>query len=320
LPPQISKAQEDAVAVGEELEETRAGIQPATWPPQEDSAKEETKQQPEIPSLPAAAGDKQPESTPPHVEEERVKEEELYQDRTHRDGQLALDPKFRAQIFPGGFPRRPSSENITLQAYTELHRAKFDKVLELEKPDGWKLSTEQEGVKVYTKEMPGQKFIYFKGVSEIESKGGLFELMAKLFKVVERPQWDPMCADASDVQLYPPHYKIIHSTLLPPAPILATRDIYSIGRVRYEGDDAMVMAMESIESPPEWKEKPGIVRVNFLEGGYVVRPKLGEPGMFNIVWTGCVDPRGWVPIWVVNLTVVKQGLTLVQLKKHVAKK
>lgn len=251
------------------------------------------------------------------AEKPAEEEEEAFQDKAYREiWEKAKSGRKADEAKPGKFARRPSSENITMEAYTQKHAGLFDKVLTLERPDGWNLKKEHEGVKIYTKEMPGERLLYFKGVTEICVAGGLTEILSKLFKTEDRPKWDELCNHAETPQSFPPFYKYAYCNLLPPASIIAKRDILTIGRFRFEKDGAVVAALKSdeLEAHPR---RADFVRINFIEGGYVIRPKNGRDDVFDITWTGLVDPQGWLPTWVANLAVIKQGIALAKLRAFI---
>lgn len=218
------------------------------------------------------------------------------------------------EAIEGKLKRRPSSENITLQDYTAKHGSKFEAVLQLEKPDGWTFKTESEGVKVYQKSLKGNPLQYFKGQSLFKCEEGQLALLQSILKTEERPKWDETCMSGAAPQFYPPFYKYAHVQLKSQMGVISARDLVSIGRIRFEPDGAIVICLQS-ETLPEVPEQAGVVRINFIEGGYVIRP-TANPSEFMVTWTGCVDPKGMIPVWVVNLVAKKQGLTLAKLKVY----
>mmetsp|Transcript_67008 Transcript_67008/g.169193 ORF Transcript_67008/g.169193 Transcript_67008/m.169193 type:complete len:347 (-) Transcript_67008:31-1071(-) len=242
--------------------------------------------------------------------------EEEFQERTYKElVRRSGEPEEQAK--PGKVTRRPSSENITFDDYTKKHAHLFDKVLELEKPDGWVLKKEVESVSIYTKEMPGQRLLYFKGTTEMPVAGGIPEALKKLFKTEDRPKWDDLCSYAETPQYYPPLYKYAYAQLNAPAPIISKRDILTLGRFRFEADGAVVVALHSEELKDAYPSRSDYVRVNFKEGGYVIRPKNEKGDVLHVTWTGLVDPQGWLPTWVVNHAVIKQGLSLAKLRSYI---
>lgn len=243
-----------------------------------------------------------------------VQQELPFQDRMYKEALAKMTAPMKD--VPGKMKRRPSSENISFDDYTKKHAAFFEKILELERPDGWNLVKEDQGVKVYTKAMPGTPLLYFKGVSDFTCKNGPFELVSQIITTEDRPKWDELCEKGETPQFFPPFYKCAYARLKPQAAIISGRDLLTLGRLRFEQDGAITLAMKS-ETLAEVPEVPGVVRINIVEAGYIVRP-TSQPTVYTVTWTGCADPKGWLPIWLVNLVVKKQAMTLAKIKGHIA--
>lgn len=60
-------------------------------------------------------------------------------------------------------------------------------------------------------------------------------------------------------------------------------------------------------------EEPDLVRCKMLAGGCIVRP-TADPDVFSVMWTGCVDPGGWLPTWVKDMVAWKQSLMIGMFK------
>mmetsp|Transcript_39755 Transcript_39755/g.127372 ORF Transcript_39755/g.127372 Transcript_39755/m.127372 type:complete len:323 (-) Transcript_39755:82-1050(-) len=236
--------------------------------------------------------------------------EKPFQDKTYHDI-IGSRPEFVQAAIPGIMKRRPSSENITMQDYTEKHKNLFEKVLELEKPDDWIFKREDNGVRIYTKAVAGCRLLYFKGYSEFHCEEGIAGIMQKMFKTEDRPKWDDMCLEAITPQSFPPFYKYAYVRLKSPVAIISERDLCTLGRSRFEPDGSITIAIQAAQHP-DHPERSDHVRIEFVEGGYVIRQK--GPKDFGITWTGCVDPKGWLPTWVANLAVTKQAMSLAKFK------
>mmetsp|Transcript_47703 Transcript_47703/g.139008 ORF Transcript_47703/g.139008 Transcript_47703/m.139008 type:complete len:321 (-) Transcript_47703:130-1092(-) len=241
-----------------------------------------------------------------------AKTKDGFQERTWRE--ISATAKTSIAEVPGKIKRRPSSENITLDAYSAKHATMFERLLALEDNTGWQFKREDEGVRIYLKSEPGQVFCYFKGVTDVKVDGGVPQILAVLLNTEQRPKWDELCLKGSTEQYFPPFYKYAYTKFTTPAKIICPRELMLVGRFRFEEDGSAVVAMQSVEYP-EMPIDPDFVRVNFIEGGYIVRPKPGTSNEFTITYTGCVDPKGWIPTWLANLVAPKQALTLAKVKK-----
>jgi len=210
--------------------------------------------------------------------------------------------------------RRGTCRVDSFQAYVDKHSEHFNKVLELEKPDGWTLKQEEDGVQTYLKAMPGCRFVYFKGYTEMDCDLATF--LKTLLKTEDRVKWDEMCEVAATPEQHLPYYKYSYVRITPPIKLVAPRDLCIMCRFRFLSADSVVVAMESAPHG-QCPESSGCVRSEFLEGGYVIRT-LG-PNKLGVTWTGCVDPKGLIPAFVVNLAVAKQTKTLAMIQKFMKK-
>merc|ERR1712083_393648 len=93
--------------------------------------------------------------------------------------------------------------------------------------------------------------------------------------------------------------------------MLTNRDCSLIGRLRFEPDGSLLVHSQSVVDPTR-PERTGFVRMDFKNGGYIIRPR-GE-GVFSVTFMICVDPCGWIPNWVKNLVAWKQALVLAKFK------
>lgn len=241
---------------------------------------------------------------------------EGYQERCWR---LALADS-QGEISPpalGKLQRRPSSENISVEEYLKRHEGLFQKVLDLETPGGWVLQREESGIEAYTKFVDGESLAYFKAVSDVRCEKGLLDLVTKIMRIEDRPQWDAMCLQANTPHNVPPLYRYTYCQIKAPAIIISDRDMVSCGRIRWEQDGGIVVCLESVDLPG-YEEGGRFVRARWIAGGYVLRP-TADKATFRVTWAGCVDPGGYLPTWVVNWTAVRQAFSLLHLRNFVAR-
>eukprot|EP00928_Gymnodinium_smaydae_P098604 TRINITY_DN9202_c2_g1_i1.p1 TRINITY_DN9202_c2_g1~~TRINITY_DN9202_c2_g1_i1.p1 ORF type:complete len:363 (+),score=75.97 TRINITY_DN9202_c2_g1_i1:64-1089(+) len=218
--------------------------------------------------------------------------------------------------------RRPSSTNITLEEYSKKYEHLFSNLLDMEKMDGWNLKKDEDGLQVYLKQEKGNHLMSFKAFTEMTlGKGGMATIILELLNTNRRVEWDEMCEFAVKAEAYVPYYGIGYVRLLPPAAIISKRDLCVLGRYKMLEDGGCLVALQSCEHPDHpiaEAQAQGYVRIDFTKGGYIVRPIPGT-NKVKVCWTGCVDPKGWIPTWLANMTAWKQGLTLSKFKVHIAK-
>mmetsp|Transcript_72522 Transcript_72522/g.222072 ORF Transcript_72522/g.222072 Transcript_72522/m.222072 type:complete len:333 (-) Transcript_72522:36-1034(-) len=218
----------------------------------------------------------------------------------------------------GSFGRRPSSLGTDIDPYVEKHKAEFSAVLELEKPDGWLKLEDLQGVQIFKKSIPGKPLLYFKGVTDFLSQKSLADFVRKATVAEHRPYYDEMVSEAATHQFYPPYYKVTQLFIkAPPLGFISPREIVLIARMGMQPDGSLVIAVQSVDIP-ELPVRPGFVRCNFIEGGYVFRPLDDSNTNFRVTWTGCVDPCGSLPQWVANIVAPRQALSLARMKAWLA--
>jgi len=215
---------------------------------------------------------------------------------------------------PGSAARRPSTENMTFDEYVDSHGDEFGRLLALEPADGWDFKREEESVRMFTKHVPGVPHVYFKATSHLQSEKGIAGLLNIMLDTEKRPSWDELCISGMTLQYFPPFYKRSRVRMRSPIAFITPRELVLEGRLRFEGDGALLISIRSVESP-DAPMSDEYVRAKFVEGGYIIRPSPGSLTDFSVTWTGCVDPSGWIPARVANLVAVRQGQTLAKLKK-----
>jgi len=211
--------------------------------------------------------------------------------------------------------RRPSSCNTTLQDYTKLHTDLFEKLQKMEPQDNWVRKKQQEGVDIYVSQ---GETTSFKAIAEVDmGSAGPARFLLKLLDVENRPKWDEMCISATKLESYFPYYGISYVRIAKATALTQKRDLCLIGRTYFDDRGGILVAMQSVDhcDAPVTDE---YVRCNFIVGGYILRP-IPNSTKWRIIWTGIVDPKGWIPSWVVNLVAWKQGLTLVKFKSYFEK-
>eukprot|EP00747_Dinoflagellata_sp_TGD_P085454 gnl/TRDRNA2_/TRDRNA2_162892_c0_seq1.p1 gnl/TRDRNA2_/TRDRNA2_162892_c0~~gnl/TRDRNA2_/TRDRNA2_162892_c0_seq1.p1 ORF type:complete len:247 (+),score=49.41 gnl/TRDRNA2_/TRDRNA2_162892_c0_seq1:32-772(+) len=216
----------------------------------------------------------------------------------------------------GREPRRPSSVGTGLDDYVQKNTAVFQALLDLEPNDGWTFKASQDSVNIYIKRVPGKALMCFKGQSRLSAHGkGLKWLIDGIATPEERPKWDETCISGRLVERYPPFYSSSYYQIQSPAPIISNRDLLVIGRMRFEEDGGVLLGVESLELPSIPQAK-SFVRCQ-MEGGYIFRP-TEDPDIFNVTFAGAVDPKGWIPGWVVDFITWKQGLTLAKYAAYLS--
>lgn len=197
---------------------------------------------------------------------------------------------------PGGRPSAASRYDAIIQ---QVYPLALDAVTKHEE-DGWKLHSEQDGVKIYLKAVPGLTVNYCKGIGVIP---GDVETVRAVFAAASvRPVWDEMyekvsmfatwrtsrratcvCFTASfplllrmarvqghTVELVDMDTSIGYSSFKAPFPVTG-RDFCSIGRTYRSSDGSVLVVYTSVEHPKAPPVKK-YVRGKLIFSGLLIRP------------------------------------------------
>jgi hypothetical protein len=174
---------------------------------------------------------------------------------------------------------------------------------------GWKLSKNEEGISVYTKDRKGSNFKEIKVSCTLHSSAA--SLVHLLSIKEEYPAWIYACSEARMLNQVSPfetyHYQVtdapwpvedrdlIVRTTVSQDPVTKVIDIYGVGIADYI---------------PENKNK---IRVSQYTAHWIITPKGNNT--LDIVYLIALDPAGNLPPWIVNLGVSEGPLrTMKNLK------
>eukprot|EP00929_Paragymnodinium_shiwhaense_P113709 TRINITY_DN82001_c0_g1_i1.p1 TRINITY_DN82001_c0_g1~~TRINITY_DN82001_c0_g1_i1.p1 ORF type:complete len:394 (-),score=93.06 TRINITY_DN82001_c0_g1_i1:151-1332(-) len=222
-----------------------------------------------------------------------------------------------------GLKRRPSSENITLDAYVEKHASEFKMLEDFVKDARWQFRANEQDVDISQFFDPKAGLTAFKATTTMDLSKKLPEgnmqhcllyLLDTLLDITKRPQWDDMCTHGDFPEQRIPFYRLTYCKIKPPAAIISARDILLEGRLRFEEDGRILIPIRSC-THPDRPEEPGFVRVDMKIGGYILEP-TANPKVVRVTWCGMADANGWLPGWLKNMVAWKQGLVLAVFKKN----
>eukprot|EP00747_Dinoflagellata_sp_TGD_P216458 gnl/TRDRNA2_/TRDRNA2_89004_c0_seq1.p1 gnl/TRDRNA2_/TRDRNA2_89004_c0~~gnl/TRDRNA2_/TRDRNA2_89004_c0_seq1.p1 ORF type:complete len:365 (+),score=50.91 gnl/TRDRNA2_/TRDRNA2_89004_c0_seq1:93-1187(+) len=246
-------------------------------------------------------------------------------------GLLSQDDRWQKTMNDGGKTtqnflrykeRRPSTTNITLQAYTDQHKKDFESLLALEPNTGWTFKHRDNEVDVYTKQMQGlngNPCVGFKGFTQISTTGeSVKDIVLQILSIEDRPKWDEQCSFGETVEQQLPFYRYsLYRTISPFPLVVSPREILLCGRLCFEDSGGILVCIRSVDLP-DIVAKPPYVRAKF-EGGYIFRPGK-VPNTIDVMFAGIVDPMGGLPGWVKDLVAPKQCQSLWKFKKWYAEK
>jgi hypothetical protein len=170
--------------------------------------------------------------------------------------------------------------------------------------DDWKLSTDKEGIKVYTSLVPGSKIKAIKVESTMDATPS--QLVAMVMDVKNSPNWVYHTKSAVVVKQVSPSELYYYSEVNLPWPV-ANRDFVAHLTVTQDPDTKIV----TIAGPAVTgmvPEKKGIVRIDHSSGKWTITPT--STGQINVEYTILVDPGGDLPSWLVNMFATQGPLEI----------
>jgi len=191
-------------------------------------------------------------------------------------------------------------------------------LIEIADSDGWSHIKTVEEVECSYKKMEGSPLVLVRGQGIIDSP--MDEFLTWLGDPHCFSVTDPMVLEWKIVETLAPAHTILHTTAKMP-PMITNRDFV------WQGFDGLfsesprigVSAVRSIEYEPI-PPIPGFVRAELAMSGYIVREVEGDPKKCNLTYLIQADPKGWLPVWVVNLVAGDQAMNVVRIKRHFAEK
>lgn len=159
----------------------------------------------------------------------------------------------------------------------------------------WKLSTEKDGIKIYTSAVPDSKIKAIK--VECELNATVVQVVGVVMDINTAPEWvyhvksAKLLKQVSATELY------YYSEVNLPWPA-ANRDFVAHLTVS-QNPDTKVVTIDGPAVPGFVPAKKGIVRIDNSIGKWVITPT--GPGKVYVEYSIHVDPGGSLPSWLVNM-------------------
>ncbi len=178
--------------------------------------------------------------------------------------------------------------------------------------DAWKLQKNKDGIKVFTRAISGSSLNELK--AEVLIHASLNSVMALLRDVPGFKDWVYHCKEAHELKKNGNEVFYYQYTSVP-FPV-SDRDL--IIRSSWHQDPITKAIYISGEGHPEFvPKKSGVVRIEKFKSRWSLIPKGN--GDILIEYEIIVDPAGWVPSWLVNLSAVEGPFETCKSLKNILK-
>lgn len=159
----------------------------------------------------------------------------------------------------------------------------------------WKLSTEKDGVKVYTSMVPDSKIKAIKVECDLNATSS--QLVALVMDVTTAPNWVYHVKSAKLVKQVSPAELYYYSEVSLPWPA-QNRDFVA-HLIVSQDPGTKVVTIDGPAVPGFVPLKKGIVRIDNSIGKWVIAP--AGPDQIHVEYSIHVDPGGSLPSWLVNI-------------------
>lgn len=170
----------------------------------------------------------------------------------------------------------------------------------------WKLKSEEDGIKIFTRTTPNSKIQDV--LCSVKIKTRISSLIALLKDVDGYPEWAYNCVESKLVELINDTTQIYYSHTAIPWPV-SDRD-FIFHSVMSQNPNTLVIKTHSVTMPFMLKEKEGIVRIKEGKTSWTLTPIAG--GFVIAEYLISVDPGGLIPAWLVNSTITYGPLHTLQ--------
>ncbi len=159
----------------------------------------------------------------------------------------------------------------------------------------WQLKTDQDGIKIYTREIPGSKIKALKVDATFDATSA--QLVNLIMDVNNARDWVYHTKSSTLIKRVSSSELYYYSEVSLPWP-LADRDFVAHLMVS-QNPETKIVTIDGPAVNGMVEPKPGVVRVSDSKGKWVITP-IGN-GQVNVEYNIHLDPGGTLPSWLINM-------------------
>lgn len=163
----------------------------------------------------------------------------------------------------------------------------------------WKLRTDKNGIRVFSKQVPGSKINALRVESDFEASAS--QLVAVIMDINTSTEWLYSTKSATLLKTVSPSEVYYYSEVSFPWPA-SNRDFVAHIKVN-QNPATKVINVHAENVAAMVPEKPGIVRVKQSVGNWYITPL--NRNHIHVQYELQVDPAGALPAWLVNMLSTK---------------
>ena len=167
----------------------------------------------------------------------------------------------------------------------------------------WKKLSEEEGIRTFQERNPAENIVAFRGEATIPTS--LVRIAAVLQNEAIRKEWIDSLVEDKILEHVSSFEQIEYNHSKVPWPFRDRDFLYRVMvTVNREATRSLLISMVSVVDARE-PERDGIVRGEILHAFYYMKEVPGTEPKTQVLIEMAVDPKGAVPLWMVNLTQKK---------------
>jgi len=180
--------------------------------------------------------------------------------------------------------------------------------------DGWKLSKDKDGIKVYTRASDESPFDEFRATMQLNQS--IHSLIAVLQDIENMPEWAYNVKSARILKEYGDTIQFYYTEVSLPFPFTNRDAVY---RNSYDWKNDSSLLVVDIQMLPKYiEENEDLVRIPFGKGFW--RVKVLSEERLDVTFQMVVDPGGSVPAWMANMFVNETPIyTFTKLREMIVK-
>mgnify|MGYP004000289011 CR=1 FL=1 len=177
----------------------------------------------------------------------------------------------------------------------------------------WLPVTYEDGIAVYTKDVPGRGFPTFRGVGMIEAD--IFDVLAVISDIKRHPEWMSRCKESRLLDKKSETEYIVYTRTDAPWPVSDRDAVFHSKSTVNIADKEVIVRFWAVRSNRMPKVN-GVVRMVELNGRYKL--KAWGKGRTKIDYMVDANPGGMIPTWMAKMATKKMPLITIQkLRKQI---
>jgi len=162
---------------------------------------------------------------------------------------------------------------------------------------GWEGISDKDHIQVYKRVVPDSPIVAIKAESVLNAS---LERVATVINQVEKqPQWVPYLLEARQWRVLSFYDRLIYTVSDAPWPV-KDRDFLIRSRLRLDrGQKKIIVEMQSVQDP-KMPPRKGRIRGQMAFSRLILQSRAHDTKTFFCMEL-LVDPKGWIPKWIVNL-------------------